>query len=46
MNRSRVGLFVLVLALLVTPVAAHVPSDPGDNDSPEQAVEVSDAAKS
>ncbi len=46
MKRHRLGLLVLVFALVVTPVAAHVPSDPGDNDSPEQAVQVSDAAKS
>lgn len=46
MKRHRVGLFLLVLALVVTPVAAHVPSDPGDNDSPDQAVQVTDAAKS
>lgn len=43
---NRVLLGVLVLSLLATPVLAHVPEFPADNTSPEQAVEVSDAAKS
>jgi len=42
----RLGLVLLAVALLVTPVAAHVPSDPGDNDSPAEALTVTDAAKS
>lgn len=46
MNARRLWLVLLVFALVVTPVAAHVPSDPGDNDSPERAVPVTDAAKS
>lgn len=37
---------MLGLVLMATPVLAHVPSFPGDNTSPERAVEVPDAVKS
>ncbi|MFC7137745.1 hypothetical protein ACFQRB_17335 [Halobaculum litoreum] len=46
MTPRRVALVVIALAIAVPPVAAHVPSDPGNNDSPRFAVTVTDAAKS
>jgi hypothetical protein len=46
MKTIRAGLVVLVLCLLATPVAGHVPSFPEDNTTPERALEVPDAVKS
>lgn len=46
MNTTRAGLAVLAVLLVATPALAHVPAFPTDNDSPERAVHVHDAAKS
>ena len=46
MRATRIAFAVVVLALLATPALAHVPEFPSDNDSPERAVAVPDAAKS
>jgi len=46
MNTSRATLVVLVVCLLAVPAAAHVPSFPEDNTTPERALDVPDAVKS
>ncbi|KAB1191238.1 MULTISPECIES: hypothetical protein [Haloferax] len=46
MNAFRTGVAVLALLLLAVPVAAHVPSFPVDNTTPERAVAVPDPVKS
>lgn len=46
MKRLPGWLLLVGLVLLATPVLAHVPSFPGDNTTPERAVEVPDAVKS
>ena len=46
MNAIRTGLVVLVVCLLAVPAAAHVPSFPEDNTTPERALQVPDAVKS
>ncbi|MEF8851316.1 MAG: hypothetical protein V5A28_02700 [Haloarculaceae archaeon] len=46
MNTTRAGLVVLVVCLLAVPAAAHVPSFPDDNTTPERALQVPDAVKS
>lgn len=46
MNRVRVGVAVLVLALLAVPALAHVPTFPSENTAPERAVQPHDPVKS
>jgi hypothetical protein len=46
MRTHRVALVVVVLVLLAAPVAAHVPSFPENNNSPDDAVAVTDPVKS
>jgi len=46
MHIARAVLLVLALSMVAIPAAAHVPSFPTDNTSPDSAVVVPDAAKS
>lgn len=46
MTKRRIGVLLVVCALLVVPAAGHVPGFAEENTSPERALEVGDAAKS